>query len=873
MKDFFVPYVVILGFVSSVLFGYFYIINDNYTDFENLSNEMHEIGLPINVSKAMYDLNVLSGIKPSRNFGTSGHQKAYEYLIKRCQEIKDNAHDGWIVDIVVDHTPGVLNIPAFKYLAKAIGVDNIFLVLRPHNTVNEYTALLAHYDHCTGRSNNGYQEGAHDNGIAVCSSLNSAEMFSSLNPDQFTKGLIVIFNGPEEMGLLGSASFVTTDLWKTNITSYVNADAASTSGDRLNLARYSKNGKNFLRALEKIPIRTKGSSVNGDIMASGLLSSNDDFAVTNYASNGDKPGIDFAYSQRYQGYHTSVDNFHNVAAASMSYSLGLISYLSDFVMKSSGSLANEDNIGIFTVLGHAIVQSGVVCVVVSVIVVICMIALSCFFTGKVEKTSIEHILLVSQRGSAPKYDNELEEKPTKKRNGCLEIFFFFLVLIFSVVIPCLVFSVFKGLSSLWFAHYHVAVLLFGFITALVLIQSLILHVKWFDHSRVPLLWILLSICGMIFTIILVNLQYGAMVMTLLMVIVACVNYFLTIFANKFDYKFGIPVVLIISPLVNCMFIPMFEDVLTLVLPMLNQNGNGKSSMDIPFIILVAIIVIIGFLPSLIHFRKIIESYVKNLQKLVIKLAVFLFICVCFLSFINHRIRWHPTAVSLVSTSENPFGGFTESYPILFHAGLVLYNNDSRSNTPRSPYIEFVVEWDVSQEQLVKYMNSRGFANFVPCDTISGGAVIKKGVCAPTTANTTGLVMPQVDFILHEDSEFINVSTSIHLNSGNRVIVLFDTEMERVGCTWVDEITNNERHSGEYFHMLVGKPQMSDNLTVSFRKNTANTKIKVHAVSNLPDEKLSDEIYFFLHSLTSNLANMGYGRDISLEGWAVEYILN
>lgn len=118
--------------------------------------------------------------------------------------------------------------------------------------------------------------------------------------------LVVIFSSGEEDGLAGAHGLATSHPWFPQIGFSVNLEAMGNGGPhRMFQATPGVLTSRFLRMWSDASRKPVGTVVASDVFAAGLIASDTDHRI--FRDFGDVPGIDFAWVERTQAYHTPRD--------------------------------------------------------------------------------------------------------------------------------------------------------------------------------------------------------------------------------------------------------------------------------------------------------------------------------------------------------------------------------------------------------------------------------------------------------------------------------------------------------------------------------------------------------------------------------------
>jgi Peptidase family M28 len=171
-------------------------------------------------------------------------------------------------------------------LARIAGTNNSRAVL-----------LVAHYDSVASSF------GANDDGAGVVTLLETARALKSAGP--LKNDVIFLFSDGEEVGLLGAKAF-TAHPWAKDVGVFMNFESRGNTGPVVMFE--TSNGNNeLIRQFDQASPRSMASSVFYEIYK--LLPNDTDFTVLN---NAGAQGLNFAYLDGIQHYHTLLDNAQEI---------------------------------------------------------------------------------------------------------------------------------------------------------------------------------------------------------------------------------------------------------------------------------------------------------------------------------------------------------------------------------------------------------------------------------------------------------------------------------------------------------------------------------------------------------------------------------
>lgn len=175
-------------------------------------------------------------------------------------------------------------------------VQNVLARLKGTNN-SRAVLLVAHYDSVASSF------GANDDGAGVVTLLETARALKSAGP--LKNDVIFLFSDGEEVGLLGAKAF-TAHPWARDVGVFMNFESRGNTGPVVMFE--TSNGNNeLIRQFDQASPRSMASSVFYEIYK--LLPNDTDFTVLN---NAGAQGLNFAYLDGIQHYHTFLDNAQEI---------------------------------------------------------------------------------------------------------------------------------------------------------------------------------------------------------------------------------------------------------------------------------------------------------------------------------------------------------------------------------------------------------------------------------------------------------------------------------------------------------------------------------------------------------------------------------
>jgi hypothetical protein len=176
--------------------------------------------------------------------------------------------------------------------------------------------LVAHYDSVPGAP------GAADDAAGVATILESIRALRT--GPSLKNDIIVLFTDGEENGLLGADAFANSHPWMKEAGLILNFEARGDRGPSLLFETSANNGA-LIEAVARSTRHPVGSSLFYALYK--LLPNDTDFSVFR---KHDVPGLNFAFGERLEAYHSRLDTAGNLSKASLqhhgSYALDLARY-------------------------------------------------------------------------------------------------------------------------------------------------------------------------------------------------------------------------------------------------------------------------------------------------------------------------------------------------------------------------------------------------------------------------------------------------------------------------------------------------------------------------------------------------------------------
>ena len=183
--------------------------------------------------------------------------------------------------------------------------------------------LVAHYDSVfTG-------PGAADDGASVAAILETVRALRS--GPALKNDLMVLFTDGEEPGLLGADAFASEHPWTKDVGLLLNFEARGNRGPSL-IFETSPGNSTLIHNAARFAPYPVGSSLFYSLYK--LLPNDTDFTVFRRHK---LPGLNFAFGENFEAYHTRLDSPENLSLASLqhqgSYALGLTAHFGQIDLK------------------------------------------------------------------------------------------------------------------------------------------------------------------------------------------------------------------------------------------------------------------------------------------------------------------------------------------------------------------------------------------------------------------------------------------------------------------------------------------------------------------------------------------------------------
>ena len=253
----------------------------------------------------------------------------------------------------------------------AASVQNV-LARIPGTNNSRAVLLVAHYDSATNSF------GANDDGAGVVTLLETARALKSAGP--LKNDVIFLFTDGEEVGLLGAKAF-TAHSWAKDVGVFLNFEARGNTGPVVMFE--TSNGNNeLIRQFDQASPRSMASSVFYEIYK--LLPNDTDFTVLN---NAGAQGLNFAYLDGIQHYHTYLDNAQEINPRTLQdLGANALALTKHFGKNDLGP--GTGNAVYFNLLGATLVRYGTVVSIVLLILIVLLFAVVGWRGFKIEQLNV-----------------------------------------------------------------------------------------------------------------------------------------------------------------------------------------------------------------------------------------------------------------------------------------------------------------------------------------------------------------------------------------------------------------------------------------------------------------------------------------------------
>lgn len=208
-------------------------------------------------------------------------------------------------------------------------IQNVQIRLTPASGQSSGATLLVntHFDTVP------VSPGMSDAGIMVVVMLETIRVLSK-SPDALRHDIVFLFNGAEEVGLMGAHAFITQHPWRHNITGLINLDSTGAGGKEI-LFQAGPDAPWLASIYAKNAPHPYASAMGEELFQMNLIPSDTDFRI--FRDYGNIKGLDLAYSYNGYVYHTKYDNFSQIP-------YGTYQHTGDNVLALSRVMANSEDL-------------------------------------------------------------------------------------------------------------------------------------------------------------------------------------------------------------------------------------------------------------------------------------------------------------------------------------------------------------------------------------------------------------------------------------------------------------------------------------------------------------------------------------------------
>ncbi|KAK9707559.1 hypothetical protein RND81_07G204800 [Saponaria officinalis] len=270
------------------------------------------INAPLNrfsEARALQHLHVLTKDIDGRHEGRPGLRQAADYIKEQLELLKDRANSNFRIEVEESMVNGSFNMMflghsiSFSYRAHS---NIIMRIAAANSTENDASVLVnGHFDSAIN------SPGAADCGSCVASMLELARLIvdSVWVPP---RPIIFLFNGAEELFMLGSHGFITTHRWRDTVGAFINIEASGSGGPDVVCQSGPGSWPSIVYAESAIYPMAQSSAQD----FFGIVPGDTDYRMfaQDYA---DIPGLDVIFLLGGYFYHTSYDTLERLLPGSI----------------------------------------------------------------------------------------------------------------------------------------------------------------------------------------------------------------------------------------------------------------------------------------------------------------------------------------------------------------------------------------------------------------------------------------------------------------------------------------------------------------------------------------------------------------------------
>ncbi|KAM9450555.1 endoplasmic reticulum metallopeptidase 1-like isoform 1-T1 [Clarias gariepinus] len=304
------------------------------------------IGKPteFNATRAREYLESITSVGPRPVGSAENEIMTVNFLLKQLEWVRNESIDG----------PNTITVErrkhrgsrGFKYYDQ---ITNIVVRLEPRGGAEHFVLANCHFDSVPD------SPGANDDAVSCAVMLEVLHSISNLSIP-LNHGIIFLFNGVEEIGLMASHAFVTQHEVVKQIRAFVNLEACGVGGKELVFQTGPENP--WLVQAYADAVKHPFASVLGqEIFQSGVIPSDTDFRI--FTEIGNIPGIDLAFIESGYLYHTKYDTPDRIPTDSIQRAgdniLALLKHLVTMKTLADPSENRNGSMVFFDVLGLTMV--------------------------------------------------------------------------------------------------------------------------------------------------------------------------------------------------------------------------------------------------------------------------------------------------------------------------------------------------------------------------------------------------------------------------------------------------------------------------------------------------------------------------------------
>ncbi|XP_075095969.1 uncharacterized protein LOC107798193 isoform X1 [Nicotiana tabacum] len=259
--------------------------------------------------RAVEHVRVLSKDIGGRQEGRQGLKQAAQYIKTQLEMMKERAQPGIRIEIEETIVNGSFNMIFLRHGISLAYRNHINIIMRISSVDSgeNDTAVLVngHFDTPPG------SPGAGDCGSCVASMLELARL--SIDSGWIPpRPVIFLFNGAEELFMLGSHGFITTHRWNETVGAFIDIEASGTGG--FDLVCQSGPGSWPSYVYAQSALYPMANSAAQDIF--GIIPGDTDYRM--FAQDfGDIPGLDIIFLLGGYFYHTASDTVERLLPGSI----------------------------------------------------------------------------------------------------------------------------------------------------------------------------------------------------------------------------------------------------------------------------------------------------------------------------------------------------------------------------------------------------------------------------------------------------------------------------------------------------------------------------------------------------------------------------